>query len=145
MLQTGRSRIRVRIMSLDFFFNLPNPLSRTMAVGSTWPLTEMSTRNLSGGGGGDRRIRLTILPPSVSRSSRRCGSLDLSHPYGPTWPVIGTALSFFTFMPKILFFLYGTTDQCGFLNFGIFLCAFGRTPWTRDWPLERPLSAQKNA
>jgi hypothetical protein len=30
------------------FFNLPNPLDRTMALGSTQPLTEMSTRNLPG-------------------------------------------------------------------------------------------------
>jgi hypothetical protein len=33
------------------FFNLPNPSSRTMALGSTQPLTEMSTRNLPGGKG----------------------------------------------------------------------------------------------
>jgi hypothetical protein len=31
-----------------FFFNLPNPCSHTMALGSTQPLTEMSTRNLPG-------------------------------------------------------------------------------------------------
>jgi hypothetical protein len=31
------------------FFNWPNPSSRTMPLGSTKPLTEMSTRNLSGG------------------------------------------------------------------------------------------------
>jgi hypothetical protein len=30
------------------FFKIPNPYSRTMAVGSTQPLTEMSTRNLPG-------------------------------------------------------------------------------------------------
>jgi hypothetical protein len=30
------------------FFNWPNPPSRTMALGSTQPLTEMSTRNLPG-------------------------------------------------------------------------------------------------
>jgi hypothetical protein len=30
-------------------FNLPNPSSRTIALGSTQPLTEMSTRNLPGG------------------------------------------------------------------------------------------------
>jgi hypothetical protein len=34
------------------FFNLPNPSSRTMALGSTQPLREISTRNLPGGGGG---------------------------------------------------------------------------------------------
>jgi hypothetical protein len=28
------------------FFNLPNPSSRTMVLGSTQPLTEMSTRNV---------------------------------------------------------------------------------------------------
>jgi hypothetical protein len=31
------------------FFNLPNPSSHTMALGSTQRLTEMSTRNLPGG------------------------------------------------------------------------------------------------
>jgi hypothetical protein len=34
---------------VDFFFNLRNPSSRTMALGSTQPLIEMSTRNLLGG------------------------------------------------------------------------------------------------
>jgi hypothetical protein len=33
------------------FCNLPNPSSRNMALGSTQPLTEMSTRNLPGGKG----------------------------------------------------------------------------------------------
>jgi hypothetical protein len=33
------------------FFNWPNPSSRIMALGSTQPLTEMSTRNLPGGKG----------------------------------------------------------------------------------------------
>jgi hypothetical protein len=31
------------------FFNLLNPSIRTVALGSTKPLTEMSTRNLLGG------------------------------------------------------------------------------------------------
>jgi hypothetical protein len=31
------------------FFTLPNPSSCTMVLGSTQPLTEMSTRNLPGG------------------------------------------------------------------------------------------------
>jgi hypothetical protein len=47
MLQTGRSP--VRIPDKVDFFNLPNPSSRTMALWSTQPLTEMSTRNLPGG------------------------------------------------------------------------------------------------
>jgi hypothetical protein len=61
-----------------------------MALGSTQPLREMSTRNLPGGKG-----QLTTLPPTVSQLSRRCGSLDLSQSYGPSRPVTGIALLFF--------------------------------------------------
>jgi hypothetical protein len=32
-----------------FFFKLPNPSSRTMALGSTRPVTVMSTKNFYGG------------------------------------------------------------------------------------------------
>jgi hypothetical protein len=47
MLQAERSPVEVPD-EVDFF-NFPNPSSRTMALGSTQPLTEMSTRNLPGG------------------------------------------------------------------------------------------------
>jgi hypothetical protein len=56
MLQAGRSRVRVPMTSLDFF-NLPNPSSRTVALGWTQPLTEMSARNVPGGGGVNGRGR----------------------------------------------------------------------------------------
>jgi hypothetical protein len=46
MLQAGRSP--VRDPDEANFFNLPNTSSRTMALGSTQRLTEMSTRNLPG-------------------------------------------------------------------------------------------------
>jgi hypothetical protein len=48
------TRRKVAVSILDEvigFFNLPNPFSRTMALGSTQPLTEMSTRNVRGGKG----------------------------------------------------------------------------------------------
>jgi hypothetical protein len=48
MLHAGRSRVPLPMRSLNFL-NLPNPSSRTMALGSNQPLTEMSTRNLPGG------------------------------------------------------------------------------------------------
>jgi hypothetical protein len=50
MLQAARSRVRVPMSSLNFL-NLPNPSSHTMSLGSTRPLTEMSTRNLLAGKG----------------------------------------------------------------------------------------------
>jgi hypothetical protein len=51
MLQTGRSRFRFPMRSLDCH----NPSSRTMALGSTQPLTEMSIRNLPAGEGRPER------------------------------------------------------------------------------------------
>jgi hypothetical protein len=63
---------------VDFFFNLPNPASRTMALGSTQPLTEMSTRNFYVGKVG-LRVRLTTLPPSVSQLSRENVGASTSH------------------------------------------------------------------
>jgi hypothetical protein len=46
-LQAGRSRVGVPMRSANFL-SLPNPSSRTIALGFTQPLTGMSTRNLRG-------------------------------------------------------------------------------------------------
>ena len=57
-LQAGKSRVRLPMVSLEFFVE-HNPSGRTMALGPTQPLTQMSTRNTSWGGG-------TLKPVSVS-------------------------------------------------------------------------------
>ena len=45
-------------------FQWRNPFGRTLALGSTQSLTEMSTRNISWMGKGWRCVGLTTLPPS---------------------------------------------------------------------------------
>jgi hypothetical protein len=81
MLQGGRVRVRVPLKWI--LFNLPNPSSHTMNLGSTQPLTEMSTRNLPGGVKGSWRVSLTTSPPSVSRLSREnVGALTSHNPMG---------------------------------------------------------------
>jgi hypothetical protein len=63
-----------------------------MALGSTQPLTEISTRNLHEGKGRAARkaVSLTaICEPIVE-------SLDVSQTYGPPWPVAGIVLPLFT-------------------------------------------------
>jgi hypothetical protein len=66
MLQAGRSSVRVPD-EVDIF-NSPNPSSRTMALESTQPLTEMCTRKLPGVKSG-RRVVLTTLRPFMRRMS----------------------------------------------------------------------------
>jgi hypothetical protein len=67
------------------FFNWPNPSSRTMALVSAQPLTQMITRNILGmflGVKGGRRVRLTTLPPSMSLCLKNVGTSTSHNPMG---------------------------------------------------------------
>jgi len=81
-------------------FQWHNPSDRTMALGSTQPPTEMSTRNISWGKGG-LCVRLTILPPSCA-VVMKSGNLNFLEPSGPLQACNGTALPFVYFNNKPL-------------------------------------------
>jgi hypothetical protein len=78
-----------------FFVASNNTSSRTMALESTQPITDVPGIFL-GVEGGQRR-RLSTSPLSVSQLSRKFGSLDVSQPYEP-WRPIGIALPFYLYL-----------------------------------------------
>ena len=74
-----------------------DPSGRTMSLGSTQPLIELSTRNISWGAKGGRCVGLTTLPPSCADCLEIWG-LNLLEPSGPVQACNGIALPpFITF------------------------------------------------
>jgi len=74
-----------------------------MALGSTQPLTEISTRSISWGDKGGRCVRLTNLPPSCTVVMKSV-HLNFLESYGPLQACNGIAFTFYllNYITKLL-------------------------------------------
>jgi hypothetical protein len=83
-----------------------------MVLESTQPLTNMSSRNFSFSGVkfGHLERDAENQQSSVSRLSRKCGSLDVSQAYGLLTPAAGAALPLIKFTENKIVSVFPTGD-----------------------------------
>jgi hypothetical protein len=91
------------------FFNLPNQSSLTMALWSTQPLTEMSTRNISGGKGRPAHKANSLM--TIYELTEKCRTFEVSQHCGPPQPVTGIDLS----LHLPCYFIYSTLPNLDLL------------------------------
>jgi hypothetical protein len=113
MLQVS-SRVQFQMVSLEL---IPghNRFGRTMALGSTQPLTEMSTRNISWGVNAAGADNLTTF---MCRLSRNLGASTSWTPQGLSRPVMGLLYLFTIYMKTI--FVHQFSDDLRKLRFSVY-------------------------
>jgi hypothetical protein len=129
ILQAGMSRDRIPMRWI--YFNWPNPSSRTMALGSTQPLTEMSVRNLPGGT--RRPARKADNRHLWANCLEYVGASTSDTPTGPHGLLRGCLYPFYHSDMALLFYVNAACLAFGLLVFSLWLLLLRNSPFLVVW------------